>query len=319
MRPEHLRELFDKKLINDEQFSHLDSIYSKRLFSVFYELRTIMYLGVMLFTTGMGILIYKNIGEFGHMLAIGGLFVLTALCFSYAFKKAAPYHHDKVTTSIPYFDYVVLLGCLLFISVLGYLQFQFSLFDEGLGITTLITAIFFFYAAYRFDHIGVLSLAITALASFWSISVTPQKWYSGDFFDTNHIQNTAIIFGLVLAGAAILLDRKGIKKHFTFTYVNMAALIFFGGALAGLFDGGLYALYLLVLAGGCVLAAYFAHWKKSFLFLLYASVCGYIGFTHLLSNLEIDEFFWFFYMIASCGGFVFFIIKFKNYFKRVDE
>lgn len=319
MRPQHLRELFEKKLLTDEQFTQLDSIYSKRLFSVFYELRTLMYLGVMLFTTGMGILIYKNIGELGHMLAIAALFILTAVCFSYAFRKTNPYSNDQVETPVPYFDYIVLLGCLLFISVLGYLQFQFSLFDDGMGLTTLITAIFFFYAAYRFDHVGVLSLAITALASFWSISVTPQKWYSGDFFTLENLQHVAVIFGLVLAGAAVVLDKKKIKQHFTFTYVNMASLIFFGGALAGIFDGEGYAIYLLLLAVGCALAVYFANWKKSFLFLLYAFVCGYIGFTHLLSNVDMDEVFWFFYMIASCGGLVMFIIRYRNFFKRADE
>lgn len=318
MRSEHLRELFEKKLITVEQFVHLDSINSKRIFSVFYELRTIMYLGVMLFTTGMGILIYKNIGELGHLIAIGGLFVLTALCFSYAFKKAAAYSHQKVETPVPFFDYIVLLGCLLFISVLGYLQFQFNLFDDGLGLTTLVTAIFFFYVAYRFDHIGVLSLAITALASFWSISVTPQKWYSGDFFTVDNLQHIAIIFGLLLAGAAVVLDKKNIKTHFTFTYINLASLIFFGGALAGIFSGALYVIYLLVLGTGCVLAVWFAHWKKSFLFLLYAFICGYIGITHLLSHVDMDAVLWFFYMIGSCGGLVIFIIKYRNYFKRAE-
>jgi hypothetical protein len=70
-----------------------------------------------------------------------------------------------------YFDYIVLLGCLLLISVQGYLQFQFNVLAENLGASTLLTAVIFFLAAYRFDHAGVLSLAITAFASFWSISI----------------------------------------------------------------------------------------------------------------------------------------------------
>src|SRR5688572_6022183 len=161
MRQDTLKELRDKDLLTDEQFIRLELLTSRKIISVFYELRILLYLGVLLFTTGIGILIYKNIGELGHMLSIAALFVVTALCFTYAFKMTGNYSHGRVKAPTPYFDYIVLLGCLLFISVLGYLQFQYNLFDEGLGLTTLVTALFFFYAAYRFDHLGVLSLAIT--------------------------------------------------------------------------------------------------------------------------------------------------------------
>jgi hypothetical protein len=285
---------------------------------VFYELRTLLYLGVLLFTTGVGILIYLNIGDLGHIISIGALIVLTGICFFFSFKNAPGYTNDKAISPTPYFDYIVLLGCLLFISVLGYLQFQFAIFDEQMEILTLVTAAFFFFAAYRFDHLGVLSLGITALASFWSLSVSPQKWYSGDFFDTADLHITAIIFGAILSGVAILLDKKDIKNHFTFTYVNFGSLIFFVGALVGIFDGhDIYLLYLLILLAGCAGAIYFANWKKSFLFLLYAFVFGYIGITYFLTDTILREpSIWFFYLIASCGGFIFFIIKYKNHFNR---
>jgi len=129
----------------------------------------------MLFTAGAGILIYENIGDIGHIVAIITLALLTAACFLYAFRNAPPYSPTTVKPPTPYFDYIVLLGSLLFISVQGYLQFQFGLLDNNLGISTLITSVFFFFIAYRFDHAGALSLAITALASFWSISISPQK------------------------------------------------------------------------------------------------------------------------------------------------
>ena len=202
-------------------------ITSGKIISVFYELRTLLYLGVMLFTAGVGILIYQNIGEFGHILSIIALCILTAVCFWYAFKNVAGYSNFPVKAPTPYFDYIVLLGSLLVISVQGYLQFQFGFLDENLGLSTLITALFFFYVAYRFDHLGVLSLAITALASFWSISISPQKWYSGDFFSDSNLHVLAIIFSIVVAGIAVVLDKKLFKTHFTFTYLNFCCLIFF--------------------------------------------------------------------------------------------
>ena len=318
MNPDHLKDLHAKKLITDEQYARLEPIVTRKIVSVWYELRVLLYLGVMLFTTGTGILIYQNIGDLGHLLSIIALFLLTAVCFWYAFNKATDYTHEKVNPPTPYFDYVVLLGCLLFISALGYLQFQYSLFDEGMGATTLLTAIIFFYAAYRFDHLGVLSLAITAFASFWGISVSPQKWYSGDFLETANLHHTAMMVGAGLAFVALTLDKKGIKQHFTFSYLNYAFLLFFIGALAGIFmNTDSYALYLILVYAGCALAVYAANRQKSFLFLLYAFLAGYIATTFFLSDtILLDASIWFLYLIGSCGGFIYFIVRYKNYFKR---
>jgi hypothetical protein len=314
--------LFEKGLIDRAQYDKIDLITSGKLISVFYELRTLLYLGIMLFTAGAGVLIYQNIGDIGHIISVSLLIILTGLCFGYVIRQGPSYSNESIKGPTPYFDYIVLLGALLFIAVFAYLQFLYGLLEETPGLITLITAAFFFFIAYRFDHIGVLSLAITAFASFWSISITPQKWYNGDFYQFERLYLTAIIFGSAMATFALLLDWKKIKTHFTFTYINFATLIFFIGAIAGLFEDEWYGLYLLMIYGGCVFTFYMARWKKSFLFLLYAFLAAYIGTTYLIikitsnSNWDTMFFFWFFYSIASCAGFVYFIIRFKNYFKQ---
>ena len=320
MTQQTLKELFDKGFITEEQFGKIELITSGKIVSVFYELRSLLYLGVMLFTAGAGIFIYRNIGELGHIAAIIALTLITIVCFWYVYQKAVDYSNGQVTAPTPYYDYVLLLGSLLFISVQGYLQFQFGILNDNLGISTLITAAFFFFIAYRYDNVGILSLAITALASFWSISVSPQKWYSGDFFSGAHLYITAIIFGSVLGATAMFLDWKAIKKHFTFTYLNFCTLIFFAGAMVGLFEEDWYGIYLLLIYAGCAFAYFVAKWKKSFLFLLHAFVAAYIGTTFLfaktiLSSGEVIEI-WFLYSFASCAGFVYFIVKYKNFFAR---
>jgi hypothetical protein len=319
MRPEHLHDLRSKNLISEAQYQTIEPIVTRKVVSVFYELRSLLYLGILLFTTGMGVLIYQNIGELGHLLSIIGLFALTAVCFVYAFKHAPPYSNSKTKAPTPYFDYIVLLGCLLFISALTYLQVQYSVFDDGLGMTTLVTAAFFFYAAYRFDHLGILSLAITALASFWGISTSPQKWYSGNFFSDSHLHITALVFSAALATAAFLLNRRGIKPHFMFTYMNICCLMFLTAAVSGMFiEDDIYGIYLLILYAGCGITVYSANQRKSFLFLLYAFVAGYIGTTYLLVDSIQDIGFWSFYFFASCGGFIFFVIRYRNHFKRAS-
>ena len=310
-------ELLEKGLITQEQFQKIEPVVSGKIVSLFYELRTLLYLGVMLFTTGAGILIYQNIGSLGHIISIIALTVLMLVCFWYVFKHEAGYAHGSVHSPTPFYDYVLLSGCLLFVSIQGYLQFQYGALDDNLGWSTLITAIVFFYAAYRFDHVGVLSLAITALASFWSISVSPQKWYSGQFFSGSNLHNTAIIFSIVVGGVAFFLDKKGIKKHFTFTYLNFCMLIFFIGAVAGMFNE-YWFLYVLLIYAACAFAYFMARWRRSFLFLLYAFLSGYIATTYLLARTILEGLpeLWFYYSLLSCAGFVYFIIRYKTFFKQ---
>lgn len=318
MTKEVPKELFDRGFITEEQFNRIDLITSGKIVSVFYELRSLLYLGVMLFTGGVGILIYQNIGALGHVLSIIALSAITVVCFWYVFRQGVPFSKNSVKPPTPYFDYIVLLGSLLFISVQGYLQFQFGWLDENLGWSTLVTSAFFFYIAYRFDHLGVLSMAIAALASFWSISVSPQKWYSGNFFSDSHLHITAIVFSTALTAIALLLDRRAMKAHFTFTYLNFSLLIFFIGSIAGMFIEKKSGYFMLLVYAGCTLAYYVARWKKSFLFLLYAFLAGYIGTTYLLSETIFrgEGELWFYYSILSCGGFVYFIIKYRNLFRQ---
>jgi hypothetical protein len=313
-------ELRDRGHLTQAQHDRIEEIRSGRLTSVYYDLRALLYAGVLLFSTGMGILVYKNISDAGHLVAIGLLILMTAACFLYAFRKGPHYSTGEVTPQTPYFDYVVLLGSLLFITVQGYLQFRYDLLTENMGLSTLINAIFFFFIAYRFDHAGVLSLGITALASFFSITVSPQKWYSGRLLEGLHVYLTAVILGGALVGVALFLEHRKIKSHFTFTYLNFAFLMSFVGAVSGLLENeDLMWLYLPVIYAGVWFAYWSAKTRKSFLFLLYAFVAGYIGTTYLLAETVLDRAsaaIWFYYFLLSSGGFVYFIIKYRNRFSR---
>ncbi|MCB0489268.1 MAG: DUF2157 domain-containing protein [Cyclobacteriaceae bacterium] len=315
-----LEELRDKQLVSQDQFDKFEPVISGKVVSLFYELRTLLYLGVLLFTSGVGILIYENIGELGHIISIGLLSLVTLACFWFVVSKGVPFSKDRVKPPTPYYDYIVLLGSLLFISVQGYLQFQYQILDENLGWSTLISAVIFLTVAYRYDHIGVLSLGITALGSFFSLSLSPQKWYSGEFFETANLHVTAIYFGAALCAIAMALDWKSIKKHFTFTYINFGLLVFFVGAAAGLFEGFIYGIYILLIYGGCAFAVFYANRERSFLFLLYAFVFAYIATTYFLADLVFSDApeLIFYYSIISCGGFVYFIISYKKFFKRKE-
>lgn len=313
------RELFEKGLIREEQFHKIEAITSGKTVSVFYELRTLLYVGVFLFTTGAGVLIYQNIGELGHLISIAVLTLIMLGCFWYVNTRGKDYSNNRVESPNAYFDYILLLGCLLVVSIQGYIQFQYDVFTNSIEWNTLITALFYFYVAYRYDHLGILSLAITAFASFWGLSVSPRKWYTSDFFDKADLHITALVFASTLALLALFLDKKSIKRHFTFTYLLFCFLLFFVGAIAGIFIDQRYdILYVLIVYVGCAFAWMEAQKNKSFLFLIYAFVAGYIATTYLLFEYVFSDnpFVVYNYFLISCGGIVYLIIRNKKLFRR---
>jgi len=96
-------------------------------------------------------------------------------------------------------------------------------------------------------------------------------------------------------------------------------LIFFVGCVSGLFiDEQVYLIYVILIYGGCYVAWYQARQKKSFLFLLYSFLAGYIATTFLLADtiFDAEPSLWFLYSILSCGGFIYFIVKYRNLFKQ---
>jgi len=75
-------QLFEKLsgegLVSPESLQKVKAAEGKKLFSLHWELKTILYLGVLLLSGGLGILIYKNIDTIGHQ-AI--LFAIAALAW----------------------------------------------------------------------------------------------------------------------------------------------------------------------------------------------------------------------------------------------
>ncbi|MFN5170153.1 MAG: DUF2157 domain-containing protein [Cyclobacteriaceae bacterium] len=319
MTPSQLEDLRQRNLISPEQYDHIEPILSGKIVSVFYELRTLLYLGILLFSTGAGILIYQNIGELGHILALTALIGLMLACFAYITLKRPPYSHAAVKPPTPYYDYIVLLGCLLLVSVLGYAQYQFNLLEGNLEWATLTTALIFFAVAYRFDHVGILSMAITAFVSFWGIRLSIANWAGGDFFTSRELYITALVLGVALSAIGSWLDTRQIKTHFTFTYQNFGLLLWFAGCFVGMAASDIpYGWFVLLIYAGCAVAYFTARWKKSFLFLLYAFLAAYIATTVWLADLIFDqhEMLWFLYSIASCGALIYFVVKYRNHFRQ---
>lgn len=325
-----------EKLQGDGQLSpasaeKLRSAAAAKLFSLHWELKTILYLGVLLLSGGLGILIYKNIDTIGHQVILAIIAAACAGCFYYCFKHRNPFSWQKVAAPTPFFDYVLLLGCLLFVTFITYLQGAYTVFGYHYGTATFIPLVVLLFSAYFFDHIGVLSLAITNFAAWLGVNVSPYALLNGFSLDDVHLIHTGAFLGVGLILADFLSNRLNKKAHFGFTYRNFGTHVFLIACLAGMFSSGLdkegdnrYLLWFLFLAIGCwwFLKEAFRH--KSFYFLLIVSLYAYVGLSYmvirlLVSSHELDVIYLgILYFIASAIGLIVFLVKANKIIKHAS-
>jgi hypothetical protein len=315
--------LASENFLSQEQLSVISSQSINKPFSLHWELRTLLYLGISLFTAGIGILVYKNIDSIGHGAVIAFIAMLCAACWIYCLKKGLPFTRQEVIHPSPFFDYVLLLGCLLFVTLETYLQYQYSIFGERYNLATLAPVLPFFYFAYRFDHKGILSMALTAIAGSIGLTVTPLNLINGNNFSSLPLIMTAIVFALLCAGLGRYLFHINVKKHFTFTYYNFAVHIAFVSALAGLFTEHLLFVFLPLLCFFAFAGYRYARLEKSLYFFLITVIYVYFTLTYLIFNFLItshnsgDGIFYIvmIYFVVSC---FLFIKIFRNYRKLLN-
>ena len=181
-----------------------------------------------------------------------------------------------------------------------------------------------FFCAYFFDHTGILSLAITNLAAWVGIAVTPTQILKANDFNSSTIIITTLLLGIALILAGKLTIIRKIKSHFGFTYTNFGMHILFISCLAGLFHfDAVYFLWFLALLA---IAFYFyreAMRTKSFYFLLMLTLYSYTGLSYvvvyfLFNTIKTDiggVYLTLFYFIGSATGLILFLIRMNKKLK----
>lgn len=320
MQPPLFEQLHQEGLISDISMERIRRDQVSPLFSIHWELRTILYIGILLLTGGLGILVGKNIDTIGHQAILALIAILCIGSFAYCERLKLPFSRTKVLPPNPYFDYVLLLGCLAMITFIAYLQAQYNAFGNAYGLATFIPMVILFACAYHFDHLGVLSLAIANLAAWAGIAVTPLTIFrSNDFADARLIF-TGLAVGTLLTVVSSASENKDIKPHFSFTYLNFGMNLLFVSCLAGMFHfESAYLLWLLPLAG---ITWYFyrkALALRSFYFVLMIALYVYVGagfvLTSLISAVSTEAFS--LLMLYFIGSAVYMIVFLMNVNKKL--
>lgn len=294
--------LLEQGFITDEQFTEITSYRSRAIFSLNAELKMFLYLSVILFTTGIGLLVYDNIDTIGHSIIIGLVFTVMIVCYYFSFKKAPQFSKTKTEFKSPVMEYIVLTANLLTCIFIGYLQFQYTAFGTHYGLATIIPTVIGLFSAFYFDNKNVLSLAITGLAAYIGLTVTPQSLIQNDFYTTDALSYAAIGLGTALLVWNYYCNKINLKTHFSFTYLTFAQHLIGISCLNNLIDQEAYWLFFPLLA---LVTYYFYHLSyklKSISIFIFTLIYGFIGFNvcffALVDQIDLEDF-WSFLLVFS--------------------
>ncbi|WPO77660.1 DUF2157 domain-containing protein [Flavobacterium sp. KACC 22761] len=321
--------LLDKNLITENQFQEITAYRSQNIFSLNAELKLLLYLSVLLFTSGIGILIYKNIDSIGHIAILSILLLVIAVCFYYCFKNSKGFQKTETVFENPVLEYLVLAGNILTCIFIGYLQFQYKPFGEHYGLATLVPTIVSFFCAYYFDNRSVLTIAVTGLAAYVGLSVTPQDLLNNnDFYASESLSYSAVMLGVLLILWTIYSNRIALKTHFSLIFLTFALHIISIASISNLmnYDRLIWLIFAVVLGGSTFYFYKVSYQFKAMSLYVFMIVYGYIGANIMLFRLfenldfsDIWELFVFLLPAYFIGSIVMFIKLIKNFHKQIAE
>lgn len=323
MNEQATRSLLEKKLISEEQFTQIQTYRNLNIFSLHNELKLFLYLSVLLFTGGIGILIYQNIDTIGHIAILSLLLLVTAICFYFCFKNASGFKKEEVLFPNPLYDYLVLTAVILSCTFVGYLQFQYKAFGSDYGLATLIPTIISFICAYYFDNKSALTIAITGLAAYIGISVTPQDLVHNKFYDDESLSYSAIILGGLLILYTIYSSRIKLKTHFNIIYLTFALHIISIASITNLVED-YWFFFALILAGSTFYFYKISYELSSISLYVFMIIYAYIGINIVLfkifEHIDFSDLWTLFVLLLPAyfvGSIVLFIKLIKKFNKEI--
>jgi uncharacterized membrane protein YobD (UPF0266 family) len=278
----------------------------------------------LLFTGGIGILIYQNIDSIGHIAILSLLLSVIILSFYFCFKNADGFKKEEIQFSNPLYDYLVLTTVILSCTFVGYLQFQYKPFGTHYGLATLVPTIVSFICAYYFDNKSVLTIAITCLAAYIGFSITPQDLLKTDFYSNQSLSYSGIALGILLILWTIYSSQIQLKIHFNSIFLTFALHIISISSISNLVNG-YWFLFAIVLAGSSFYFYKISHQLGSVAIYVFMILYAYIGINIILGKIfdyiDFSDVWMLFVLMTPAyfvGSIALFIKLIKNFNKEID-
>jgi len=244
--------LREDRILSDAQAEAFGRVARGDLLSVRAELRLMLYAGVLLLTTGVGIFLKENHDRIGPAAIAAAIGAAALGCLWYASRRLPPFSWGSVESPHVAADYVLVLAMLLVGADLAYVESQFRVLGPNWAYHLLIVSVVYLVAAYRFDSRAVLTLALTSFAAWRGVAVGMpfgSSHYEAAAGSPGAVRANAIGVGLLYVAVGVLSARGRRKAHFEPVWAAAGMILVFGGVLSGVLDdGGAWIAWLAALA-----------------------------------------------------------------------
>lgn len=310
-----LNDLEGAKILGRKQAALLRRIYSRELFSIHWEVRLLLYAGILVLTTGLGLLIAKHFASIGHLALLAAITLGCAGCFAYSLRRGGGFSSAQVPAPDAAYDYVLFLGCLLIGSLQGYLELRYQLLAEDWNWWLLASGLFYLLCAHYFDNRLVLSLALSTLGAWLGIKTS---LLAGGMWE-GALRGNALFFGALVVAAGAAQTYYDWKRHFLPVHLHLGVNLVLAALVAGVSSrsSGLPDLAGLLLCGAA--SVLYAQRSRSFAFLLYAVLYGYLGVTVFVlerGRWEIEGII--LYFLVTAAALVSALIAFHRHFRSAE-
>ena len=259
-----------------------DRVARRRLVSVRLEIRALLYAGVLLLTSGVGLLVKEHRQDIGPWAIAGGIALAAAACLVWVIRKAPPFSWGEVPSPNVAFDYVLLLGLLLFASDLAYVEVEFALLGPKWPHHLLVVGVVYLLGAYLWDSRTILGLALTTLAAWRGVSASLIRGSLG-VGDADSLRASAIVLGALYVAAAALSVRLKRKAHFEEVFANAGLLLLLGALVSGVLGSELnWGVWLAADLGVAGLVMWLAFHLGRSLYFAQGVIAAYVGLLRLL-------------------------------------
>jgi xanthine/uracil permease len=269
-------------------------------------LSPLLWAGVALVTTGVGILVKQNLERIGPLTIALALGLAAALCLAWVVWRAPRFSWGEVPSPNLAFDYILVLGLALVAADLAYVEVQFSPLGANWTWHLLIVSLLYAVAAFRFDSRVVWSLALSTLLAWRGVSIS-DFGHQRPFEEAPALSGNAIACGVVFCLLGWILRRVEKKPHFEPVATHLGWLSILGGLVIGMlkWDELHFAAALLVAGAGLAFGAFRT---RRFSLFAFGVVGAYIAATRIFFEIRVGEVLGCFWFCASGLAFVLLLV-----------
>lgn len=311
-------------LLTAEQGALARRVARRELVSVRGELRTALYLGVLLVLAGVSLLVKENLDRIGPVGIAVGIGVAAGLALAWVVRRGPAFSWHVAESPHLAFDYVLLLGVLLVGADLAYVEWKFTPLGPQWTWHLLLMALVAGAAGVRYDSRVLWSLALSTFAAWRGVAVGVHAASRALFGETASIvRANTLACGIFFVVLGVLCRRFDRKAHFEPVTTYLGWLLTLGALVAGstahAFDrtGGSMPWAAAALLTGSGLAVWTFRERRFWLFAM-GVVAAYFGLSVLVLRTLGDEFGCLWFWSASSGLLVLLVVVYLRFGKGDD-